>query len=168
MRTVFSYSDYRSFLKDFYEFQKQRREYSYKAFSIEAGLKSPNYLKLVIDGAKNLTLENIHNFAKALKLSWEETHYFEVLVNCNQAKSQEVRSYYEKIIAKLRGSTPQNQKKIHHQQAFLSHPYIPAIICVAPGLKINSAIDSIHERIRIDSRAGVCDCRCRDGTALRS
>ena len=52
---VFDYLDYRAFLRDHYLDKKQRQGLSFRGFSKRAGLKSPNYLKLVIDGQRNLT-----------------------------------------------------------------------------------------------------------------
>ncbi|MCB9620237.1 MAG: TIGR02147 family protein, partial [Sandaracinus sp.] len=45
---VYGYLDYRAYLRDFYETKKAAgRGFSFRSFSKRAGLKSPNYLKLV-------------------------------------------------------------------------------------------------------------------------
>jgi uncharacterized protein (TIGR02147 family) len=52
---VYRYLDYRAFLRDFYEAKKAKsRTFSYRAFSKRAGVASPNYLKLVIEGQRSL------------------------------------------------------------------------------------------------------------------
>src|ERR1700721_1624232 len=76
--SVFNYSDYREYLKDFYQLKKSKAgTYSFAVFSLRAGIKSPNYLKLVMDGERNLTPENTLAFARGLGLSEQETLYWE-------------------------------------------------------------------------------------------
>lgn len=93
--SLFNYLNYREFLKDFYAFKKSTTPgYSYAVFSQRAGVKSPNYLKLVMEGTRNLTSDNLLGFAKGLGLSEIETLYWENLVAFNQAKTPEQRRYY--------------------------------------------------------------------------
>ncbi len=103
MLTLFDYQQYREFLKDYYLDQKKRKTgLTYARFSEIAGLNSPNYLKLVMDGEKNLTSENIVRFAKALKFSDHESDYFEALVHFNQAKKSLEREYYQERMNRLK------------------------------------------------------------------
>src|SRR5438045_8662218 len=94
---LFEYEDYRKYLKDLYDFQKKnRRSFSFRFFSHHAGFTSPNYLKLVMDGARNLTEESIQKFANGFKLNQQETDFFKNLVFFTQAKTSEEKSrYYE-------------------------------------------------------------------------
>lgn len=93
--SIFNYLNYREYLKDFYEFKKSSaKKYSYGVFSLRAGLKSPNYLKLVMSGSRNITANNILSFATALSLNDIETVYWENLVSFNQAKTDQQRRYY--------------------------------------------------------------------------
>ena len=52
-RDVFSYEDYRTYLKDVYE-NRKRRGLSHRGLARRAGLSSPSFLKAVMDGQKNL------------------------------------------------------------------------------------------------------------------
>lgn len=93
--SIFNYLNYREYLKEFYKFKKSDQErYSYAVFSLRAGIKSPNYLKLVIEGTRNVTSDNVLRFAKALALDDLETVYWENLVSFNQAKDNDQRRYY--------------------------------------------------------------------------
>ncbi|MBN8556001.1 MAG: TIGR02147 family protein, partial [Deltaproteobacteria bacterium] len=66
---IFSYLDYRRFLGDYYaENKKQNPSFSLRYFGQMAGLRSYNYLKLVIEGKRNLTPTFLEPFAKALRL----------------------------------------------------------------------------------------------------
>lgn len=102
-----SYTDYRQYLKDFYIYKKQTqsslvRSYSYATFSAAADIKSPNYLKLIIDGQRNLSSSMIRKFAKALQLSKSEIEEFEALVNYGQAKEPLERNRCLKVLADIR------------------------------------------------------------------
>src|SRR3954469_6473209 len=100
---VFEYSNYRSFLRDLYEFEKAaHRKFSFRYFSKQAGFSSPNFLKLVIEGKRNLSIESIARFAKALKLNKEEATFFRALVLFNQASTTEERGMWVQEILKSR------------------------------------------------------------------
>ena len=61
--------------------------FSYRSFARAAGFSSPNYLKLVIDGQRNLTAEMAARFAQACGLLGSAADYFCTLVAFNQARS---------------------------------------------------------------------------------
>lgn len=97
------YDDYRLYLKDLFEvFKKADTRFSHRYFSARAGLRSPNFLKLVIDGQRNISPASIDRFAEAFKLNQEERGCFRNLVNMNQATTVEDRHYYAEQIMKSR------------------------------------------------------------------
>jgi uncharacterized protein (TIGR02147 family) len=74
--------------------------YSYRFFSRMAGFTSPNFLKLVMDGQRNLTNTSVAGIAKGFKLKKPERDFFENLVFMNQAVDHtEQDHYYRKMIA---------------------------------------------------------------------
>lgn len=90
---VFQYLDYRAFLRDWYRIHNSGgRTLSYRAFGKRAALKSPNYLKLVMDGQRNLSSTMAEKFARALGLDGDAASYFIDLVAFNQAPSQRERN----------------------------------------------------------------------------
>jgi len=102
-----SYTDFRIFLNDFYKFrvsetQASLRPYTYSMFSVAANIKSPNYLKLIIEGKRNLSNEMTLKFAKALKLNREETDEFKLLVQYCQAKDPLERNQKLKRLSEYR------------------------------------------------------------------
>jgi uncharacterized protein (TIGR02147 family) len=108
-KTIFEYDDYRVYLNDLYaRSKKENSKFSYRYFSRLAGFQSPNFLKRVMDGERNLTLPSIEKFAKALKLNKEEASFFRNLVLLNQAKSSEEKQTYAELLLKS-----QTYKKIH-------------------------------------------------------
>ncbi len=98
---VYDYLDYRVFLKDLFEYNKNHRNnFSYRFFSREAGFSSPNFLKLVTEGQRNLTNTSIAKIAKGFRLKKQESEFFEDLVFMNQADTHDEKNrYYRKMLA---------------------------------------------------------------------
>jgi uncharacterized protein (TIGR02147 family) len=124
---VFPFRDYREFLRAFYELNKQQGYgFSLRAFSKRAQLRSSNYLKLVMDGERNLTAPMAARFARACSLRGQAADYFCDLVAFNQADSAQER---ERAYARL--SRFKRYRKVHKldraQDAYHSYWYIPVI-----------------------------------------
>jgi uncharacterized protein (TIGR02147 family) len=101
------YTDFRQFLKDVYAYRRAHestgiRSYSYSAFSAAADIKSPNYLKLIIEGRRNLSDDMISRFARALRLQKTELDEFGALVHYGQATEPIERNQYLKELADIR------------------------------------------------------------------
>jgi uncharacterized protein (TIGR02147 family) len=100
---ISEYDDYRKYLSDFYSFfKKTRRGFSFRSFSKDAGFSSPNFLKLVIEGKRNLTSNSLHRFSRALKLSRSETEFFDSLVKFNQSRSLDEKNRHYEHLRRLR------------------------------------------------------------------
>lgn len=102
-----SYTDYKLYLQDHYLYKKktestQFRSYSYAHFSAAADIKSPNYLKLIIEGKRNLSDQMIVKFARALRLNKEEGEEFRLLVHYGQATDPLERNTCLKALSESR------------------------------------------------------------------
>ena len=74
---IFEYLDYRAYLRDFYAQQKGKSAaFSHRAFSRRAGLRSSNYLSLIMKGERDLSSEMAPRFAKACGLAKGEADFF--------------------------------------------------------------------------------------------
>lgn len=90
MADIFSYTNYRAFLKDVYHERKKKNSfYSYKMLADKAGFKSKSFIAHVLDGAKNISDDSIAGISKAFSLNEEESAYFTLLVHFNQAETIE-------------------------------------------------------------------------------
>lgn len=101
------YMDYRLFLHDFYLAKKNQtrlaiRPYSYAIFSAAADIKSPNYLKMIIEAKRNLSLDMVSKFAKACSFNKAQTEEFRLLVIFNQAEDPADRNYALKQLSEYR------------------------------------------------------------------
>ena len=123
---VFDYLDYRAFLRDYYLDRKKRRGLSFRGFSKRAGLKSPNYLKLVIDGQRNLTDAMAERFARAVGLEGEGEAYFSELVRFDQARSSAERGTHYAKITGFRQYRKARPLEVAHA-AYHSTWYLPAV-----------------------------------------
>lgn len=94
MNSIFKYTNYRSFLKDYYEKKKSAEGFTYRDFSKTAGMNSSSWLLHLIKGTKNLSNESIIKVSRALGLSASEAEYFELLVHFTQAKDNDTKDYF--------------------------------------------------------------------------
>lgn len=123
---MFAYLDYRALLRDLYAHRKSSEYgFSHRAFSRRAGLKSTNYLKLVMDGARNLSADAAGRFAHALGLAGAEADYFCELVAYAQAATARERSQAYERMTKLK---PRDVRELDERQgAYYGTWYLPAI-----------------------------------------
>lgn len=100
---VYSFSDYREFLKDRYRQLKEVDPlFSFRHFSKQAGFGSPNYLKLVMDGKRNLSADAVGKFARGLRLDSHESEYFRYMVEYNQCENMPKKKVFEAKLVYLR------------------------------------------------------------------
>src|SRR5689334_18628430 len=124
---VFGYLDYRAFLRDHYTERKTHgRGFSFRAFAKAADLKSPNYLKLVMDGARNLTPQMAERFAAACGLRDESAAYFVDLVGFNQARTATERNAHYARLTSFRGWRKAHKLELQHA-VYHSTWYMPAV-----------------------------------------
>ncbi|WP_413582866.1 TIGR02147 family protein [Bdellovibrio sp. HCB288] len=101
------YMNYREYLADFYQYKRKAskgslRQYNYAVFSAAANIKSPNYLKMIIEGKRNLSEDMIGKFGKALGFNKEQTEEFRLLVNFTQATDPADRNIFLKKMSEHR------------------------------------------------------------------
>ncbi len=101
MESIYTYSDYRQYLSDYYRDKKKASQsFSLRVMSDKAGFKARDYILRVMNGSRNLSKSGIFMLSKALHHSEREAAFFENLVGFNQAKSiSEKDHYFQKICA---------------------------------------------------------------------
>jgi len=124
---VYGYLDYRAFLRDFYAAKKAKsRAFSYRSFSKRAGVASPNYLKLVVEGQRSLSVKMAEKFAQACGLDTDASRYFVHLVAFNQAKTSPERSLHYGKLTSFQHYRQAHKLEIAHA-AYYSDWFMPAI-----------------------------------------
>ena len=136
---VFRYRDYREFLRAFYAHKKQTG-LSYRGFARAAGLGAPNYLKLVVEGKRNLSSDMAERFATACRLNAEATEYFKILVAFNQAKRDDERNQLHERLARF-ARFRSSQRLDLAQKEYHSSWYVPAVreLVACPGFQEDTA-----------------------------
>jgi len=143
---VFAYLDYRAYLRAFYGDAKASRSFSYRLFARRAKLRSPNYLKLVIDGERNLSSAMAERFAQACGLTAEAAEYFQELVQFAHARTGADQN---ERYARLRSH--RRYRTVHRldvaQDAYHSRWYLPAIRELVLRADFQEAPEWIAERL---------------------
>jgi len=97
MDEIFTYTDYRTYMLDFYNHCKCHDDsFSYRVFSKDADIKSRSFMLNVINGNRNLATKIIPKLCIAMKFNESESVYFEKLVHFNQAKNLIETDFYFK------------------------------------------------------------------------
>ncbi|MBI2336813.1 MAG: TIGR02147 family protein [Deltaproteobacteria bacterium] len=125
---LFEYADYRDYLRDIYQYLKisSKGTFSFRAFAKKAQMGSPNYLKLVMDGERELSAKTIQKFGRALSLNKNELSFFEALVFfCKSHNESEKEFYYNKLKRFKKFKLAQNITLEQH--GYFSKWYIPVI-----------------------------------------
>ena len=133
MPRIYDYFNYRNFLQDFYLEKKSiDSRFSFQSFADRCGFKSKSFIKLVMDGKKNLTDESVQRLNMVLKLGEKAFSYFSLLVKFNQSRTLKERN---KFFAKLDSFNKRNPAKIilKNKYRFYSewyHNTIRELICM--------------------------------------
>ena len=82
-------------------------------------------MQLIIQGKRNITHATLTTFAAILKFNKREKHYFELLVNINQATTPVVKAQHLKELSNFFKRYKDNLK--HNQFEYLMKWYYPVL-----------------------------------------
>lgn len=82
---IYSYLNYREFIRDFIDYLKFMNQYSSRNFARKAGLGSNGYINMIIKGQRELSNKSAEGIAQALELSPRETEFFLLLIRFNKS-----------------------------------------------------------------------------------
>lgn len=145
---VLQYTNYRVYLRDYYEFKKKTvSAFSLRFFAEKAGLSSHAHLKLAIDGKRNITKNTATKLIHGLGLENQRAAYFESLVFFNQATTDEDKKIY---YAQLLKASPRSRlHKMDKAQLRIFKEWHHSAILEMVGLKDFRPIpDLISKRLR--------------------
>jgi len=99
MPNVYAYNNYREYLKDYFdETQKKNERFSYRAFNRAVGFTSPNFLRMIVLGKRNLSPKAIKKLSVHFQFNKKQSSFFENLVLFNQSDTYDEKVlYYERI-----------------------------------------------------------------------
>jgi uncharacterized protein (TIGR02147 family) len=125
LKSLFDYLDYREYLRDHYESNKQRNSYfSYRYITAKTGLDASFYVK-VLQKQLHISYKAMPSLIGFLNLNKKESDYFALLVRFNRAKNQdEIRYYFKKL---LEFREPRTHALDGHRYEYFSKWYYVAI-----------------------------------------
>ncbi len=95
MISIYNYTTYQLFLKEYYDEQKANNDFfSYQYLADHCGFKSKSYIYKVIKGEKNLTVNGALKIGTFMKLKKQELDYFEAIVLFTNAKNVDEKDFY--------------------------------------------------------------------------
>lgn len=120
---VFDYLDYRRFIRDSVEsLQQENPHLSVRELLRRVRCSSPSYYKeVIVDAKKRMSLATARRFAEFFRLPTEETDYFLLLVQYNQAKSELERiRFYEQLLQVMPKSSVEDHFLSINEYGYLS------------------------------------------------
>jgi uncharacterized protein (TIGR02147 family) len=138
MIDIFSYTNFRLFLKDYYTLKKNSSKgFSFRKWSELTSVKSPSFYKDLIEGSKKLSITRVNSVCEACELDHHQSSYFKTLVKLDNSTNKN-----EKLVLKefLKNSKEQYTfiDDADDIDLYLSKWYLPALREVADHKKINS------------------------------
>lgn len=123
---IFDYSDYKSFLKDSYQYNKSlNRNFTHRFIIERVHASSSGWFSDLLKGRINLSSMYRLRLSELFELSEPEDEYFNNLVNYEQATSAEERSVFFKRI--IQNKQPEAELVLQNQFDFYRFWYISAI-----------------------------------------
>lgn len=132
MESLFAYSDYRLFLRDWYaEKKRTSKHFSLRMLAEKSGFKARDYLLRVMRGDRNLSLDGAGKLSRYLRFSEKQTEYFQTLVQFNQAPDTFEKERFWRRLSEFR-KYGAHQKLRHDQFEYFSSWYHSALRSLLP------------------------------------
>ncbi|MBN1308372.1 MAG: TIGR02147 family protein [Chitinispirillaceae bacterium] len=132
MESLFSYTDYRLYLKDYIASKKaENGSFSLKKVADRAGFKARDFILRIMKGERNLSQSGSYKMSDALRLSEKETDYFINLVAFNQAEAPKEKEFFYQKMAQVCRHVKQ-QKLRQDQFNYFSEWYYAALRSILP------------------------------------
>jgi uncharacterized protein (TIGR02147 family) len=149
-----AYTDFRHYLRDFYDYKIHLHKnsfshYNYKTFSAAADIRSPNYLKLIIDGERNLSPATAKKFAKAMGLDKEGTDEFLLLVQYGQSMDPLERNRHLKSLNDFRTKRRIKSGEIKSEKVDSAPRWVTWVLhALADQKNADFSIDSLRDLLQ--------------------
>lgn len=113
MPDLFSFPDYREYLRALYEERKlQNSWYSYRLWANHIGLDSAQLYR-ILSGDMHLPLKHLESMVENIKLSKTDAEYFRTLVQWGRAKTEKEKNT---LVSKLLGCRDVKRKTLSREQ----------------------------------------------------
>ncbi len=174
MESIFEYLDYRDYLKDYYENNKNKNYYfSFRYFGNKVGIDA-SFLVKVIQKNMHISNKTLPTLITFLKFNKKESEYFELLVLYNKAKKHsDIKLYFEKLISfrspfvktllSAQYEFFKNWYNIALYELLTFQPYKGSIRELAQKLTPPQSVPDVKKAIRLLIKLNLVE-KCSDGT----
>lgn len=165
MIDLFDYTDYCTFLKDFYAERKKKFSFfSYRFLGQKVGIDPGNLVK-ILQGKRHLSAANMKRFTRYAQFSARETKYFETLVQFKKAKKEKDNKILFQKLMDLQRTDPYRVQPLQYE--FYSQYYHTAILAllsfidftgdykalaplIKPPISVKQAKESVKLLLKLD------------------
>jgi uncharacterized protein (TIGR02147 family) len=145
MRPVKEYLEYRTFLKDFYQYKKQENSFYSLRYMGGRVAVDPSHLLKIFQLQRHIGNGLIDTFIEHCELKGTDAEYFSNLVKFNKAKSDsDCKIYYERLLS-LRGAGAHKLEK--KQYEFYTKWYYSAILTMLDFYRFSGDYDELASRL---------------------
>lgn len=149
MKNITCYTDFRQYMRDFYEERKRVSAFSWREFNKLAGFTSPNFLKLVCDGKSKLSKVKIEPVARAMNLVDYEANYFALMVSLDKARTDEAQ---KSILMEMDAIAKEHKARVIDGDTFefyqsWEYPVLRELAPMMPGAKPKEMATVCNEEI---------------------
>ncbi len=99
---IFNYSSTKTYLEDFFSLKKKENSKYSLVFFSRFIKTSDSYLKQVLSGRRSLNMDKARALATVFKLTPLETSYFLTLIMKENAKTKELKNYFDETLEKFK------------------------------------------------------------------
>jgi len=125
---LFQFLSVTDYLEKIYAFKKsQSSGFSYDSWAAALGFKSRSFLKMIVTGQRNITLQFIDVFSADMQFSPLEKTYFSLLASLSQSGDEEEKNYYHNRLLEIRGQTKE-VIEVSNYTEFLSSKILPQLL----------------------------------------
>ena len=126
LKSIYSYTDYRGYLRDFIaEKQQSHQGYSLRCAALNCGIPSGT-LARILNGTRNIGPSLLPKFIEYLKVKKKESEYFSALVHFEHVKSEPKKRACLEQINELRSRCRHHIPEHHYQ--FFEHWHNAALL----------------------------------------
>jgi uncharacterized protein (TIGR02147 family) len=112
---IMTYSDYRTYLRDYYSAAKQQIPgFTFETWAHKAGFASASFIKLVIEGKRDLTISSATRIAHSVGLRGKTATFFLNLVKYNNARTLTDKIRRQAVLKKSR--TPNDPRLLNSDE----------------------------------------------------
>lgn len=149
MKFVYSYNDYREFVRDFIAAQQLAgKKVSARSLSSAANLGPANYLSLILDGKRRLTVAGSLALSDLMGLGLDEVRYFVVLISYCESKHKNEKEFFREQLNELRAKKPISATKLPKDE--LSYDWrVPIVLMLAAGKSPQTAAKEISRQLKL-------------------